>query len=214
MAINALTVSGTGNVQVLIKYTDGSNIVSFITGPTSSISLDTSKTNYKYKVISGTSVTVSCSGITFTQITASYKELVWDFFYQYFYATAPCHTVKALIIGNTTYNFTNSINLTPNSYSTTKVSDEIFKLNNPNITPTSYLQSSDSKTINTSVINTVKVNLVLNIEDLTDDIYLKIVNDANGVEYLVKAGGTLTSATPTGYTPLSSPCSNTSPSLL
>ncbi len=209
MAAQAVTLTGTG--EILFKYTDSGTTKSIRVSSPASIFLNDSFTVYKYKKLSGTPVVPATAGlITFTEITSSYKELIWDFTYQYYNDSIPYYTVKSLVIGSTTYDFGNSIKLVPTSYSVTKVSDEIFKLNNPNITPTSYLKTDTVKTISSTndvdiFFTTTKSNLVINIEDLTDDIYLKIVNDANGVEYLVK-GVTEASAIPTGFTATTDPC--------
>ena len=214
MATTQVTLSGNGTL--LLKYTEGGIVKSIeVTSPSTAIYLNDSNTPFKYKILSGTpSAPVFVSGSsTFTLITSTYKELVWDFSYQFYDSTFSYYKITGLVVGSTPSSFQTPVELSQVNYLQTAklVSDEIFKLNNPNITPTSYKETETyvQKQFSLSSITSfnIKSNLVINIEDLTDDIYLKMVNATTGCEYLVKAGGTPSGAVPTNYTLTISPCS-------
>ncbi len=209
MAIASVTSTGTG--EYLIKYTDtGSSTEKSlrVSSPIAGLSLDTANNPYKYKILSGTPTSLAGSGLTFTPIVSSYKKLVWDVIYP-----SSCSYISdfnlqftSLIVGSTTYTFLDLVGKYSEK-SAFYVADQIYKLNSPNITPTSYKYEIESKTDanNQETIQILKSSLVLNIEDLTGDVYLKFVDSLNSVEYLVK-GVTEASAVPTGFTATTDPC--------
>lgn len=205
MAIVAITSTGTG--ELLIKYTESSVEKSLrVLTPLAGLYLDNANTGYKYKILSGTPTAPTGSGISFALITSAYKKLVWSIEFPINNSYIPNNDMSftSLIVGATTYTFEEPVSFM-NTKSAMLISDQIYKLNSPNITPTSYLSENQTKVNNASTVVTIKSSLIINIEDLTGDVYLKLVNSANSVEYLVK-GVTEASAVPTGYTATTDPC--------
>lgn len=206
MAIVAITSTGTG--ELLIRYTESSVQKSLrVLTPIAGLYLDNANTGFKYKIISGTPTAPTGTGITFTQITPSYRKLVWDYIsYTCTFRVESDYYFTSLIVGNTTYNFEQNVSISVGD-TIKNVSDQIYKLNNPNISPTSYKKETANVTKPTGLqASTLKSSLVVNIDDLSGDVYLKLVNTVNNVEYLIKATSEA-SAVPTGFTATVDPCS-------
>jgi len=206
----AVNIPLTGTGEILIKYTESTVEKSLrVLSPTTGLFLDSANSVFKYKVLSGTVTIGTTTPIVFTQITSAYKKLVWSIEFPLNNSYIPNQNVSFtdLIIGTNVYSFSEPVSFMKTN-AATAVADEIYKLNSPNIIPTSYKSESISENKvdsgNITVV-TIKSSLVINVEDLTGDVYLKFVNSVNGVEYLVK-GVTEASAVPTGFTATTDPC--------
>lgn len=205
MALSSVTITGG---EVLIKYVLSGVQYTISSGP-GSFSIDNGGTSYKWIAISG-SPTLSAPGFTssaFVQITSNYKIFTWDIYTSYinnsgtsFTSSVNDFNFTSLLIGSTIYTFDTAVSIN----NSVEVGTQINLLKNASIESNSYKSdSSYIKSGNSSIYQVIN-SLVIDVKDLIGDVYLIMKNSITNSEYFIP--GKISTDTPTGFTPIESPC--------